>query len=582
MTFLRRNYKILFLLFVVFGTYYPSIFAGFNLVDDFEVFGRLEDTRHIDLIGQFLTAGNGYYRPLTNLTFYFDKIIWGLNPSFMHLENIILHALNALLVFLLAENIFVRPEMRKLELPLLSALIFAIHPINTEAVNWISGRFDLLATAFVLGAAFFIQRGLEKKQFKYFAFSALTLLLGCFAKETALFFFPAAIFLVLSSSGNKTLPKEQSGSSSQRLRAIITFSAVFAFYILFRLISSITTANPGLGQAAGRAAQGFSSNMLQSAAISIKAFGFYVKKLFAPLPLNFAIINVSDIYFWVGVAFIIIVVVSLFRRNPVTDYLIVSLSLISSCIVVLFARAAWTPVAERYLYMSSTFFAISITGLVFMMLKRYYKEALITAIALPVLLCAAFVTVKRNIVWQDNLSLYEDTLRKSPGFIKLQNSLAQALKEKGRLAEADVVLRRAIIENPGQINLYINRADLFLRQGDTDGARSILGQAFKEKKFADPEVLKMLAYIDETKLMTARGKQERNRISNDLIETYDILFMKTKDALFPYRSGQLMLVMGKKQIAGDYFFTAYNAAPEGNRLRDPARKLAEKLKRTVK
>ncbi len=581
MTFLRKKIKIVFLAFIVLGVYYPSIFAGFNLVDDYEVFGRLEDAASFDLAGLLQSAGSGYYRPLTTLTFFFDKAFWGLEPGFMHLENIILHTLNTILVFLIAEKVFTAVNVEKYELPLLSALLFALHPINTETVNWISGRFDLLAASFVLAASIFIQHGLEKRQNRYFVLSAFSLFVGCFAKESVLFFFPAAFFLVLFSRQERFDQFAQDSlPPSQRWRDVSPFVAAFTFYILYRLAASRST-DTGIVRVAKQMTLGVENNILDSVRIAIKVFGFYVKKLFIPMPLNFAIVSINDYYLWVGMGSLLIAVYFLRRRNVITDQFLVSLSLISPGIAVAFARVAWTPIAERYLYLSSAFFAIAFIGIIIKILQRFRRTTWITAAALAIIIGAASVTEERTMIWQDNANLYADTLKKSPEFKRLKNSLAQALKENGKIAEADELLTRAIKSNPGQVNLYINQADLRLGRGQSGEARTIIMQAFKDKTSANPEVLKMLARIDETRISKADSRAQQVLIAIELVQTYDALFMSTQDAFFLYRSGQLLLVMGKKQQAGEYFQRAYDFSREGAYFKDPSKKLASKLGATV-
>jgi hypothetical protein len=148
---LRDTYKIFFIIFVVFGLYYPSLFSQFNSIDDARIIGYLDDTR-FSFLDVILPGRSHYYRPVIWLTFFFDKWAWGLEPGFMHLENVVIHAVNAVMVFLLAGRLAGDDE-RHLELPLLSALLFAVHPINTEAVCWVAGRTDPLATSFILAAA---------------------------------------------------------------------------------------------------------------------------------------------------------------------------------------------------------------------------------------------------------------------------------------------------------------------------------------------------------------------------------------------------------------------------------------------
>ena len=85
----------------------------------------------------------GYYRPVTTLSYVFDHWLWGLKPFGYHLTNLLLHAICSVSVGLILIRLDFDPEPA-----LLTALLFAVHPIHSENVAWISGRTDLLAFFF--------------------------------------------------------------------------------------------------------------------------------------------------------------------------------------------------------------------------------------------------------------------------------------------------------------------------------------------------------------------------------------------------------------------------------------------------
>jgi len=88
-----------------------------------------------------------YYRPLPLLTFVAELRLFGLQPFSFHLVNLLLHSLNALLVALLARRMFPRQAVWA---PLAAGLVYGLHPALVETVAFISGRFDLMLTAFCL------------------------------------------------------------------------------------------------------------------------------------------------------------------------------------------------------------------------------------------------------------------------------------------------------------------------------------------------------------------------------------------------------------------------------------------------
>ena len=90
------------------------------------------------------SSGSGLFRPLTTLSFQWEWARWGDNPMPFHALNVLLHALNSVLVLLLAWRLL--PAWPAL----FAGVLFAVHPVHTEAVANIAGRGELLAAFFVL------------------------------------------------------------------------------------------------------------------------------------------------------------------------------------------------------------------------------------------------------------------------------------------------------------------------------------------------------------------------------------------------------------------------------------------------
>ncbi len=88
-----------------------------------------------------------YYRPIVTLSYFVDYALWGEDPAGYHATNIFLHMANVLLVFGIGCIL-----LRSREAAFVAAAVFAVHPVHTESVTWISGRTDLLASVFVLAS----------------------------------------------------------------------------------------------------------------------------------------------------------------------------------------------------------------------------------------------------------------------------------------------------------------------------------------------------------------------------------------------------------------------------------------------
>src|SRR6266850_1289551 len=133
------------------------------------------------------------YRPLTTLTYLFNYSILGNgeNGGGYHLLNFLLHWANAWLVFLI-----VRRLAGRLDVAALAAALFAVHPLNTEAVTNVVGRADLLATVCVLfGGWCYLQSTLPDARKKtWLALMSAAACLGVLAKENAVMLVGFVVF----------------------------------------------------------------------------------------------------------------------------------------------------------------------------------------------------------------------------------------------------------------------------------------------------------------------------------------------------------------------------------------------------
>src|SRR5689334_19577005 len=103
---LKTPYQLLLVIFVSLFVFYPTLFAEFCRVDDLQMASSLEGIQHVSLKDIFIPGvnGGGYYRPLMFISFLLDRFVFGLDSFSMHLHNMLLHTMNALLLFLLARK----------------------------------------------------------------------------------------------------------------------------------------------------------------------------------------------------------------------------------------------------------------------------------------------------------------------------------------------------------------------------------------------------------------------------------------------------------------------------------------------
>lgn len=116
------------------------------------------------LLAQPVLPGTSYFRPLVFLSWYMERQWFGLNPAISHVINVVFLYGSTLLLFHLLRQLLSRQPNAEV-LAALGALVFLCHPRNVEAAAWISGRFDVFATFFLLAGLYAFVR-IQKKCFR--------------------------------------------------------------------------------------------------------------------------------------------------------------------------------------------------------------------------------------------------------------------------------------------------------------------------------------------------------------------------------------------------------------------------------
>jgi tetratricopeptide (TPR) repeat protein len=556
---------------LVLVVYYPCIFAPFNSIDDYKMANSLLNSGNVDLKAVFLPHGRAqYYRPLLSLTFLFDKFAWGISDSFMHLENVLLHLCNSLLVFRITRHLFRKEGAESRFLPPVAALLFAFHPVNTEAVNWISARSDVLSGFFVLFSLYFFVLAREQRTTGYVLVSSVFLFCGCLAKETALFVAPALLFWLFYGKCFR-----QSLTVWQRLLLSGPIMAAAGGYLLLRN-AALSAGDKALTTIA-TTSQGVEQHLyLKALALILKTAGFYLKKLFIPVPLNFGIVTISPLYLWLGIVAVALVCYQLYRRKTHSFFFVAAASLTVSALMVPFLSITWTPYAERYVYIASAPFVI---GMVVMAGSSQLKGRLLPRVALfPVLLIAvcAGLTFQRNLVWQDNLTLYQDTVRKSPDFGAAWNELALALQMRGRMAEADKIVSSVKVSEFQPSSL--NRIRLLVSHGKLDEARLLLQERLSRPSDYERTIWELLIYVDEKRRAKEGTESVRREINLEILAAMQKLLSLTGDPFYYYRIGKVQIMLGDRTAAAASFEKAWELSSPGAHYHDAAEKLARKMK----
>jgi protein O-mannosyl-transferase len=167
------------------AVYLPVMHGGFIFDDVNYVTNNLLIQNAGQLHRVWVTAEAGDYRPLVYTLLSVEWRLWGMNPAGYHVVNVVLHAINAVLVWLV---------LRRLKVPgaWLAALIFAVHPVNVDTAAWISEQKNTLSMLFYALAILLYLKFDEEEHWWWYGLSVLAFMLSLFSK-TAVVMLPAVL-----------------------------------------------------------------------------------------------------------------------------------------------------------------------------------------------------------------------------------------------------------------------------------------------------------------------------------------------------------------------------------------------------
>jgi tetratricopeptide (TPR) repeat protein len=456
MTFAKSSgLTLMAILLAAFLTYSPALEAPFLFDDGVDIVGNANLTGW-SILFPSSDSGPVAGRPLLNLSFAADHALFDFTPWFYRVENILIHALCAWLIYLIVGNTLTRMKgwwsKFVVEIAGLSALLWLVHPLQTESVTYISQRAESLAILFYLLAWYGLVRGTRA----WLTTSAISLLLGVMVKETVataplLFFLYDVIFL----SG----------------KMAISWKKRWGYYLMLLpswVVVGILIA--GGHHRGGTVGFGLGVSSLDYALTQIHALPCYLLLCFVPWPLcldygNALYTTLGQLWpFAIALLTMIGAAGWLWWRDRRLGFLAVMFFLPlapSSSIVPL----AIQTMAEHRLYLSLSALCI----LAVLWAYRYLGSKAIWPLLIAGIVFGV-LTVNRNFLYTDPVALWEQTVAQSPAPGRAENNLGDALLKAGRISEAVVLFRKSLNTDPNKIEAEQNLAAALLQSQDYDGA----------------------------------------------------------------------------------------------------------------
>lgn len=436
----------------VLAGYWPALRAGFIYDDRFFVTEN-RSVHSLANVPSFFSSPksttasvpwNDIWRPLRNVSYALDHAVWDLRPFGFHLTNLLLHLVNCLLVAAVAQRFWPGGAA-----PLLAGMVFALHPVQSEAVAWVSGRDDLLVVAFLL-AAWLSRMRYQKTGDKTWLGTALGLFsLALLSKETA-----AAFPLLLPALDLLAPP---SGRRPKRLAwaEYLAWACMAAAYFALRLAL--------LGGLAHRGYWG--GSMANNFLTMLWVAAQYLRLLVLPLWLRVdyvvpPVLSWGDWRWMAGLAAVLAVSAVAWRfradRWPVFAW--------AWFLVLLLPVSNMIPIAaimaERFLYPPMVGVAL-LAGWLLGGLPAMARRT----VASLLFLAMAGLTARRADEWREPGRFWSIETSRSPASAIAHNNLGQHHYRQGELAAAESCFLRAVEANPGLASARASLGDVYYHTG---------------------------------------------------------------------------------------------------------------------
>jgi protein O-mannosyl-transferase len=468
--------------------YSGSLKNGFlNWDDNILVTGNkdIQDFSISGIVKIFTSLYQHAYNPLRILSYSITYHFFGLNPPAFHSINIFFHLLNIILVYLFIYQLTSlqttdhspQTSRNRIQVSALVACLFAVHPMHTESVCWISALCDPQYSFYYLASLIFylkyLQQSTENNQKskiyfnKNYLISLFLFVLSLLSKSMAVTL-PVILILLDYYSGRKF-----------NFKSIIDKAP---FIILGVFSGIITIITEKLIHNNNDVTIEYSLiNRLFSVTYSIY---FYIIYVLFPLKLS-AIHTSPEIsggflpvkYYLSPLLIILIIVIILKTKNTRRELIFGTLFFLITISVTLIAgKVRYAEVAERYTYIPyiGLFFIIAIfaspQSTVHSPQKKCKMQNIKVLIIIFIILCFSFITYNRNKVWENSLNIYNDVLLSYPRDFMALNNRGNTKHSLGDNQGAIEDYTKALDINPKYSEAFYNRGNAKSSLGDLYGA----------------------------------------------------------------------------------------------------------------
>lgn len=462
---------VMLLVAVVFGVFGRTLSHGFLNYDDDEYVYENELVRGgLSLEGvaeAFQGAHSFTWHPLTTLSHMLDCELFGLEPSWHHLVNILLHALNAVLVFLVLRSL-----TGSFGVSAVVAFVFAIHPLRVESVAWISERKDLTSGLFFLltlgayGAFARARQGGAGFPVGRYATVLICFVLALLSKPMVVTL-PFVLLLLDAWPLGRWRASERMSVVRQAGPLLLEKLPLFA---LAAAASAITLATQK-GAMTSTATLGLAERI----ANAVVTYGVYLRQLVWPADLALVVPYAAPTTAAIVVSTLVLVALSVLAvalRKRYPSLLVGWLWYLGMLVPVIgLVQVGIQAHADRYTYLPHIGLLLGVVQALSVALRAKPARLRFAPLAALGAVLALGVTAWFQVAhWRTNETLWRHVLAHTENNSVAHGQLGVVLERSGRAAEAVEHYREAIAIQPDAATPHYNLGNVLAGSGDLDGA----------------------------------------------------------------------------------------------------------------
>jgi len=374
------------------------------------------------------------YRPVRSILYTITYKIWGLNVFGYHLNSLIFHILNSIVIFLILKKLIPKSA-------LIGALLFAAHPIHTGRVTNMTAGFDQFGI-FLWFTGFYLYL-FYSHEIKYYILSIALFTIGLFSSEELL---TLPFVIILYDFIRKKIS----------IKKYIPYFVVSLVYFLIRYLVI-----GSLGRSPGYFTGSFYTNMISTIPLIWK----YIYLLFIPYPLSLE--YTPPIYTTFLNPLVIISLLGLLGLAYISLKSKKGLFIAGFFFITLLPFLNFVPlytlIQERYLYIPSFAFCFLIA---YVVSKLKLKKTITLILIGLIILSYSVVVISRNTEWKDSITLFSRTIQTAPKSTRAYDNLGWAYHQEKDYAKAIQYYNKAIVLDSKNYFAHGNLGTLYGETGE--------------------------------------------------------------------------------------------------------------------